>query len=187
MELTIVKRTAPKLLEEMKRHYSAPKGFVGRNICYQITHDGHVYGHIVGGSATRYLPGRNDFLGLDATKQLNEIVNNIFFHIEPKDGKYPFRNFSTAVVKAFEEQIVKDWEVKYGDPVIAFETLVEVPRTGECYRRAGWTQVGVAVGYTCKRVAGSGTDNWTGKRVWNTKDLRPKNVLIKRRGVDNAS
>lgn len=187
MKLTIVKRTAPKLLEEMKRHYSAPKGFVGRNICYEITHDGHCYGHIVGGSATRHLPGRNNFLGLDATKRLNDIVNNIFFHIEPKDGKYPFRNFSTAVVKAFEDHIVLDWKTKYGNDVIALETLVEVPRTGECYRRAGWTQVGVTVGYTCKRVAGKGSDNWTGRRVWDTKNLRPKNVLIKKVEASNGS
>lgn len=180
MELKIVKRTDPLLLDEMSRHYSSPNGFVGRNICYEITHDGHCYGHIVGGSATRFLPGRNDFLGLDATKRLNHIVNNIFFHIEPKDGKYPLRNFSTQVVKMFEAQIVKDWQAKYGDPVIAIETLVEVPRTGECYRRAGWTHVGVTKGYTCKRVAGKGTDNWTGKRVWDTQNLRPKNVLIKK-------
>lgn len=180
MELTIVKRTSPKLLDEMSRHYSAPKGFVGRNICYEITHDGHCYGHIVGGSATRFLPGRDEFLGLQAIDRLNHIVNNIFFHIEPRDGKYPFRNFSTAVVKAFEVKIVEDWRAKYGDEVIALETLVEVPRTGECYRRADWIHVGVTKGYTCKRVSGQGTDNWTGKRIWDTKNLRPKNVLIKK-------
>ena len=180
MELKIVKRTSPALLEEMKRHYSAPKGFVGRNICYEITHEGHCYGHIVGGSATRFLPGRDEFLGVPAKERLNQIINNIFFHIEPKDGKYPLRNFSTLVVKAYEKQIVVDWKKKYGDVAIALETLVEVPRTGECYRRAGWSHVGVTKGYTCKRVAGKGTDTWTGKRVWDTKNLRPKNVLLKK-------
>ena len=44
----------------------------------------------------------------------------------------------------------------------------------------GWVLVGQTVGYTCKRVAGDGTDNWTGKRVWNTKLLRPKNVFCRK-------
>lgn len=180
MELVVVKRTSPQLLEEMERHYSHPKGFVGRNICYGVYHEGHSYGHIVGGSATRFLPGRDSFLGIQAKTVLNQIVNNIFFHIEPKDGKYPMRNFTTKVIELFEKTISKDWEEKYGDKVIAFETLIELPRSGECYRRAGWTKTGTTKGYTCKRVAGKGTDNWTGKRVWDVKNLRPKLVFIKK-------
>lgn len=35
------------------------------------------------------------------------------------------------------------------------------------------------VGYTCKRAAGKGTDAWTGKRVWDTKNLRPKRVFMR--------
>lgn len=180
MNLVVVKRTSPQLLEEMARHYSQPKGFVGRNICYAVFHDGICYGHIVGGSATRFLPGRDDFLGLDAKKHLNEIVNNIFFHIEPKNGKYPLRNFATKVIELFEKTVIKDWQDKYGNKVIALETLIELPRSGECYRRAGWTKTGQTKGYTCKRTAGKGTDNWSGKRVWDTKNLRPKLVFLKR-------
>ena len=52
-----------------------------------------------------------------------------------------------------------------------------MPRTGECYKRAGWTEIGITKGYTCKRIKGQGTDNWTGKRVWDTKNLRPKRVF----------
>jgi hypothetical protein len=180
MELVIVKRTNPQLLEEMKRHYSQPKGFVGRNICYSVLVDDHCYGHIVAGSATRFLPGRDEFLGIECLKNLNKIANNIFYHIEPKDGKYPERNFTTKVLIEFEKRIYGDWKQKYGDGLIALETLIELPRTGECYRRADWTKVGTTKGFTCKRIAGKGTDGWTGKRVWDTKNLRPKLVFIKR-------
>lgn len=180
MKLQVVKLTSPQLLEEMERHYSQPKGFVGRNICYAVHHEDVCYGHIVGGSATRFLPGRDEFFGMKAKEHLNQFVNNIFFHIEPKGGEYPMRNFATEVIKAFERAIVSDWKEKYGDEVIGFETLVELPRTGECYRRAGWTKVGQTKGFTCKRVAGKGTDSWSGKRVWDTENLRPKNVLVKR-------
>jgi hypothetical protein len=179
IELLIVKRTDLDLLKEMSRHYSQPKGFVGRNICYAVVCGGIKYGHIVGGSATKHLSGRNEFIGYDVKDKLNNIINNIFFHVEPVNGTYPFRNFTTQIIKNFEIRVQKDWFYKYNDEVIAFETLVEPPRTGECYRRAGWKEVGMTKGYTCKRVAGNGNEKWTGKRVWDTENLRPKKVFVK--------
>lgn len=178
IHLEQTKRTDKRLLDRMENHYSQPKGFVGRNICYAVYYDGAYYGHIVAGSATRFLPGRNEFLGT-TLNNLNCIVNNIFFNVTPVDGKYPLRNFTTQVVSTFVQKVCIDWEEKYGDSVVGFETLVEKPRTGELYRRAGWTVVGETVGYTCKRVSGKGSDGWTGKRVWNTNkdELRPKIVL----------
>lgn len=153
----------------MAIHYSRPKGFVGRNICYIVEHNAVCYGSIVGGSATRFLPGR------EVTGELNNGVNNIFFHVE---GPYPFRNFVPAVLALYRKTVEQDWKTKYGDEVLWHETLVELPRTGECYKRDGWTLVGQTKGYTCKRIAGKGTDSWTGKRIWDTKNLRPKLVFV---------
>jgi len=177
-ELIQTKRTDPRLLERMENHYSKPKGFVGRNICYAVYYNNEYYGHIVGGSATRFLPGRNEFLEMDLSS-LNSVVNNIFYNVSPVREKYPIRNFTSRVVKEFVDNIKVDWKNKYGDEVIGFETLVEKPRTGELYKRAGWEKVGETVGYTCKRTAGKGTDGWHGKRVWCTdkEKLRPKIVL----------
>jgi len=177
LKLIVTKRTDPRLLQLMDKHYSHPKGFVGRNICYAILFDGTYYGHIVGGSATRFLQGRNEFLGI-SIQNLNSIVNNIFYSISTLDS-YPMRNFTSYVISQFTDLIYTDWKVKYGDIVIGFETLVEKPRTGECYKRAGWIKVGDTIGYTCKRIEGQGTDSWSGKRVWNTnkKSLRPKHIL----------
>ena len=111
---------------------------------------------------------------------LQEIVNNIFYHVEKVNGEYPMRWFTVAVLKAFRQQVIVDWKMRYGGDVIGFESLVELPRTGECYKRDGWELVGQTVGYTCKRVAGKGTDSWSGKRVWDTKNLRPKLVFVRR-------
>lgn len=172
----LTKRTDPRLLERMSSHYSQPKGFVGRNLCFAINYDGVYYGHIVAGSATRYLPGRNEFLGTNLA-QLNNIINNIFYNVPPVNGKYPCRNFTTKVLRTFLSESKRVWEQKYGDIVVGFETLIELPRTGELYKRAGFVHVGNTKGYTCKRVSGSGSDVWGGKRVWNTLDLRPKLVF----------
>ena len=181
LELRQTKRTDKNLLLRMKSHYSKPKGFVGRNICYAIFYDSIYYGHIVAGSATRFLPNRNEFLGI-TLKKLNNVVNNIFFNVSPNNKSYPMRNFTVSIIKLFVKQVRKDWLIKYGDIVIGFETLVEKPRTGELYLRAGWTLIGETKGYQCKRIGGTGTDNWTGKRIWHTNlnELRPKIVLCYR-------
>lgn len=159
-----------EIKELMAIHYSAPKGFVGRQLVYRIIHDDKCYGAIAFGSTTRCLPGR------DLPFTLNEGMNNIFFHIE---GPYPYRNFAQKTLLQAEQVAISDWLERYNDPVRWLETLVELPRTGEVYKRAGYTEVGMTKGYTCKRVAGTGTDSWTGKRVWDTVNLRPKRVFIK--------
>ena len=176
INLIKTKRTDTQLLERMDKHYSQPKGFVGRNICYAIYCNNIYYGHIVGGSATRFLKGRNDFLGIDLSS-LNNVVNNIFYNVSKVNNQYPLRNFTSKVLKTFVNKVKIDWERKYGDKVVGFETLIEKPRTGDLYLKAGWKCVGETIGYTCKRVSGKGSDSWSGKRVWNTKNLRPKIVL----------
>jgi len=146
----MTKRTDARLLAVMETHYSQPKGFVGRNICYAVLANDVYYGHIVGGSATLHLPGRH--ATLQTTRQnLNNIVNNIFFHIEKVGGRYPMRNFVNAVLATWRGVVSLDWEKKYGDRVLGFESLVELPRSGECYRRDGWIEVGITQGQTCKR------------------------------------
>lgn len=174
--LELTKRTHPELLTRMGVHYSHPKGFVGRSLCYAIFWDREYLGHIVGGSATRHLPGRNEFLSI-SINELNRVINNIFYNISPPETGYPCRNFTSFVVKRWQKQVERDWVLKYGDEVVGFETLVEKPRKGTLYKRAGWKVVGETKGYTCKRVGGKGTDGWGGKRVWNTEKLRPKWVL----------
>jgi len=129
-----------------------------------------------------HIAGRDEFFRLQKdskSSQIQRIVNNIFFHIQPLNDRYPLRNFAQNVLARFREQIAIDWNKKYKESIIGFETLVELPRTGEVYKRDGWTEVGQTIGYTCKRVAGKGTDSWTGKRVWNTTELRPKRVFCR--------
>ena len=136
------------------------------------------------GSATKHLPSRDTFLGFAASDVLNRIVNNTFFHVERVDDKHPFRNFMPTIVSLWEHAVVMDWRAKYSDDVIALETLVEPPRTGECYLRVGWTLLEkMTRGQTCRRVAGRGTDSWSGKRVWDMKNLRPKHILMKLKGA----
>lgn len=181
LELVRTKRTDSRILECMKEHYSQPKGFVGRNLCYAILFAGAYHGHIVGGSATLHLAGRNEFFAAERNAgTLNNFVNNIFYHAVKREGRYPARNFTERVLKEYRAVIERDWLSQYGDRVLGHETLVELPRSGVCYLRDGWTEVGMTKGFTCKRGAGEGSDGWSGKRVWDTVNLRPKRVFCRR-------
>lgn len=177
IELLPIKKSESHLRIEMAAHYSKPRGFVARSIIYAIIVSGVRYGSIAAGSAVLHLPGRNEFF--KPLPPLNNIVNNTFFHVEKIEKKYPLRNFTTAVVALWRRRVIADWENKYGDPVLGFETLIELPRSGELYVRDGWTHVGQTKGFTCKRIAGRGTDSWSGKRVWDTDNLRPKLVFVR--------
>jgi len=176
IKLVTITRTNPLITKWMQIHYSQPKGFVGRNICYCVFWNEIPLGAIVGGSATKFLPGRDTVIPKDTP--LNNIVNNIFYHIEPIN-KYPVRNFTTKVLKEWRKKIQWDWYSYYRDFVKGFESLVELPRIGELYKRDGWSEVGITKGYTCKRTGGVGTDSWTGKRIWDTVNLRPKRVFVR--------
>lgn len=140
LRLKIVDKVDPQLKEVMARHYSQPRSFVGRSICYAIYYDSILYGFIVGGSAPKWLPGRDEFFGITKFK-LNYIIDNIFFHIEKQNGKYPTRNFVSTVIEYWRDRVAAAWELKYGNIPLGFESLVELPRTGECYIRDGWTLV----------------------------------------------
>lgn len=173
LELEPITKSHPELRAWMQDHYSQPKGFVGRQLIYRVKVDDVAYGAIAAGSATRFLPGR------DTVLPLNSIVNNTFFHIEKKEGRYPCHNFAAKVVAAWRAIVERDWFMRYRDRVLAWETLVELPRTGELYVRDGWREVGLTKGFTCKRGSGKGTDSWSGKRIWDTKNLRPKRVFTR--------
>ena len=80
MALIPIHKKDERMLANMAVHYSQPKGFVGRSICYAIYCDGNYYGTMAGGSATRHLPNRK------IVGSLNNGVNNIFFHIEKPSG-----------------------------------------------------------------------------------------------------
>ena len=178
IQLNLVKNSNELLRYYMNNHYSKPKGFVGRNICHLIYVNNKCYGGIVGGSSLAHLPGRDEFFNLPNTYEcLNGIINNIFFHIEKP---YPIRNFSLHLLQKWRNIIIPLWEEKYNDKVIGFETLVELPRTGEVYKRDNWVEVGITKGFTCKRVGSIvSTDSYTGIRVWDTKNLRPKRIFTR--------
>lgn len=166
IHLTLISKSDPGLRYAMLAHYSEIYGFVGRQLIYAVTYGPTTYGYIAAGSATRYLPGRSTFL--DFPIDLRNIVNNTFFHIERQGGVYPCRNFIPQIMSIWRYATSIHWPDRYGDQVLAFEALVQLPRTGDLYLRDGWTEVGLTQGFTCRRMGGgASTDTWTGRRLWS--------------------
>ena len=179
IELKQAKKSDKDVQYLMSIHYSHPKGFVGRQLIYKVFDNEEFVGVIVGGSATLHLPGRNEFFG--DKYYINGIINNNFFHLIDNHGD---KNLGTKVLAKWRKQVVVDWEERYKDKVIGFESLVELPRTGAMYKADNWTEVGITKGFTCRRVSGKETGVFTGgKRVWNTNpdELKPKLVFCKMR------
>lgn len=59
LALISVRKYEPLLRDMMARHYSAPKGFPGRDLKYRVEYDGVPYGYIVAGGAGLHLAGRD--------------------------------------------------------------------------------------------------------------------------------
>jgi hypothetical protein len=186
LELKAVGKFDMNLRLYMQNHYTQPKGFIGRSIQYLIYYDGVLYGAITGNSPIQHLVGRLTHLYeyYHCKMDLDFIVNNQFFHIDKSCGRYPTRNFASKVLDYYKQKISEDWKHKYGFPIVFFETLVEPPRTGELYIRNGWDYLGMTKGFTCKRGGGAGTDNYTGKRIWNLDKLKPKHIFMQRNTIE---
>ena len=186
IRLEPISKNDPNLRTLASQHYSNPKGFVGRFVAFAIHAEEQFLGVIVGSSATLHLPGRDRFKE-DLGGNLNSIINNSLFHIRKPRGwppfsyhygplglevsetrrPYPIRNVTSRVLGEWRLQVIASWEKRYGDDVIGFETLVQPPRTGETYRRDGWSLVGRTKGFCCRRVSGrSKNEQFTGKRIW---------------------
>jgi hypothetical protein len=181
-------------------HYSEPGGFVGRFLGYAVWCSSDYLGVIVGGSATMHLVGRNAFFDIESSG-LNNVINNTLFHIErPRDmppfeyirddgtlrvaerrKPYPVRNITNHILAEWRRVAKRDWENTYQNEVLGFESLVQIPRTGEVYRRDGWSLVGETKGFSCRRVGGeSATEKFDGRRVWEFDATKRKLVFCRR-------
>ena len=175
IRLELASKTDSDILKHMQNHYSHPSGFVGRQLIYRIWVDNRAVGAIAGGSATMHLPGRDEFFGDEFA--LQKVVNNTFYHLENDSDD---KNLGTKVLKLWRSQIVDDWQYFYKSPVIGFETLIELPRTGALYKADNWTYVGTTKGYQCRRVGGvSASEKFGGVRVWDYVNLKPMLVFCK--------
>jgi len=101
------------------------------------------------GSAAWSCADRDRHIGWDKARRaeaLHLMTNNVRFAV------LPWVHVSCLASKALSlvaRRISSDWQAKYGHPLLALETFVDVEGrgfTGACYNAAGWRRVGMTTG-----------------------------------------
>ena len=141
-------------------HYLGFGGAVGENLQY-VVHDGQrrPLACLVFGAAAWKCQDRDRFIGWTAEqrqKHLALVANNTRFLILPW---VKVLDLGSWILGQVASRIGRDWQAKYGHPVVVLETFVEQQRfRGTVYRAANWESVGVTVGrsrqdrHTCLQV-----------------------------------
>ena len=141
-------------------HYLGFGGAVGENLHY-VVRDGQSrpLACLVFGAAAWQCQARDQFVGWTAAQRqhhLGWVANNTRFLILPW-VKVP--DLGSWILGQVAGRIARDWQAKYGHPVVLLETFVERERfRGTVYRAANWESVGVTTGrsrqdrHTCLQV-----------------------------------
>lgn len=141
-------------------HYLGFGGAVGENLQY-VVRDGQqrAVACAVFGAAAWKCQDRDRFIGWSAEprqRNLGLIANNSRFLILPSVS---VPHLGSWILGQVAGRIARDWQAKYGHPVVLLETFVERERfRGSVYRAANWQRAGVTAGrtrqdrHTCMQV-----------------------------------
>lgn len=129
-------------------HYLGFGGAVGENLQYVVRDgQGRPLACLVFGAAAWKCQDRDRFIGWTAGQRqehLALVANNTRFLILPWVGVPALGSWILGRVAG---RIGRDWQAKYGHPVVLLETFVEQHRfRGTVYRAANWQPVGVTTG-----------------------------------------
>lgn len=129
-------------------HYLGYGGPVGENVQH-LVHDarGRTVAVMVWGAAAWKCAPRDTFIGWSPVQRqthLALVANQQRFLILPW-GRAP--HLGSHVLARATRRLARDWQERYGHPVVLAETFVEVGRfAGTVYGAANWTRVGETQG-----------------------------------------
>ncbi len=180
LQVEIVSST--KDLKEFKSaidqyHYLGFDRFIGERMAYKVcSRDGVALAFLLFGSAAWSCKDRDEHIGWNKearSQKLNLLTNNTRFLILPW-VRIP--HLASHILSLVSRRIKKDWEEKYGHPVLLLETFVETERfKGTCYKAANWIQVG--------QTTGRGRDGGHHQAVLPVKDVYLYSLVKKFKSV----
>jgi hypothetical protein len=129
-------------------HYLGYRGSVGENLQYRVTNAaGRLLGGLVFGSAAWKCRARDQFIGWSAEQRpqrLHLLTNNQRFLLLPF---VQVRHLASWILGRVLRRLSRDWERKYGHPIVLVETFVERERfAGTSYQAANWIRLGSTTG-----------------------------------------
>jgi hypothetical protein len=131
-------------------HYLGYSVDVGENMKYASrSKDGALLAVMLFSAAAWSCADRDAFIGWDRGQRargLQLMANNSRFYV-PQWVSVPC--LASHALALAEKRISRDWDAKYGHPLAALETFVEIGRLnirGTCYKAANWIRVGKTTG-----------------------------------------
>jgi len=149
-------------------HYLGSLPKIGETIWYGVfRHDEWIA--LAGFSAAAWKCGARDrFIGWDFRHQydrLKLVVNNSRFLILPQ---WHVKNLGSRILSLCQKRLPRDWQQRFGHPVLLLETFVDPQRfRGTVYRAANWVYVGETKGF--RRTS----------HGYSARDGSPKMVFLK--------
>jgi hypothetical protein len=129
-------------------HYLGYRAPAGENLQYAVRdRAGRLLAGVVFAGAAWKCAARERWIGWHRCQRegnLNQIANNVRFLLAPW---VQVPQLGSWILGALGRRIARDWQAKYGHPVVLLETFVERDRfAGTCYRAANWERVGETTG-----------------------------------------
>lgn len=129
-------------------HYLGYRAPAGENLQYAVRdRAGRLLAGVVFAGAAWKCAARERWLGWHRRQRegnLNQLANNVRFLLAPW---VQVPQLGSWILGALGRRIARDWQAKYGHPVVLLETFVERDRfAGTCYRAANWERVGETTG-----------------------------------------
>jgi hypothetical protein len=147
-------------------HYLGYRVSVGENMKYIVrSESGAPLACLLFGSAAWSCRDRDQYIGWSKERRaqaLHLISNNHRFAVLPW---VRVRCLASCALSLVARRISRDWQAKYGHPLLALETFVESPTRfkGTAYKAANWRLVG--------RTAGRGRDGGHHGAILAQKDI----------------
>ena len=154
MQLELVKRSNSDYQSIRNRHYVDNHGCIGRQLHYNIIEDSKIIGIISGASAIWSSEYRDRYFNItnqNRKERINKIIDNVVFRLELNE-----KNLGTQILSLWRKIVKEDWEKKYNDNVIGFETFIfGENRFGSMYKADNWEHVGMTKGNTKSHAHGA--------------------------------
>lgn len=157
-ESTLLQEVTVRLIEDSERerfneelvakHYLKNANAVGRVLRYVAEYLGQWLALLTFNSAAYHIKLRDQWLhwvAAQVPQRRHLIAQNSRFLVLAAPGQWP--NLASRVLKLTCARLPKDWQQRYGYPVLAVETFVDPQRfRGTCYKAAGWQVLGPTQG-----------------------------------------
>lgn len=146
------RRQCQRLLR--KHHYLGGLKAVGEQMCYvAVDWQGQWLALLLFSAAAKHLKHRDQWIGwtrAQRDRRLSLVVNNSRFLILPH-AHTP--NLGSRVLGLTLDRLSRDWQERYGHPVLVVETFVDPDQfDGTVYSAQGWEEVGRTDGWgRCRR------------------------------------